>query len=90
MFKTFFMTFSFTLLLTSIFALKFRYWNRPKLLAAYFVFFGSLEWIGLHYFLPPDALGYGLAYLFLFLSCAVITAIVLLSRHERKHGHLEG
>jgi hypothetical protein len=73
------------MLLTSLFALKFRYWGRPRLLAGYFVFFGALEWVGYHYFLPEDAMGPWLAYLFFFLTIPVVGAIVVIRRLEQKH-----
>ena len=72
-------------LLTAIFALKFQFWNRPKLLFIYFVFFGALEWVAFHYFIPRGAFGPWLTRLSFFLGTAVVIAIVLVHRHEQKH-----
>ena len=79
-----------TMLLTSIFALKFRYWNRPKLLVAYFILFGIVEFVCHYHFIPRGALGLGLAYLFFFLTIPVVGAIILLSRLEEKAGQTRG
>ncbi len=79
-----------TTLLTSIFALKFRYWNRPKLLVGYFVLFGVIEGVCHHYFVPTGALGYGLAYLLFALTVPVIVAILIIIRLEKKAGQTRG
>ena len=79
-----------TTLLTSIFALKFRYWNRPKILVAYFILFGAIEGLCHHYFVPDGALGYGLAYLLFALTVPVIIAIMIIIRLEQRDGHTQG
>ena len=81
---------SVTTLLTSMFALKFRYWNRPKLLVAYATVIGVAEWWGHEYIVPPGAFGYWLPILCFGLSVPIIVAIVLLHRHEHRHGRTEG
>ena len=79
-----------TTLLTSIFALKFRYWNRPGLLLGYFLLFGVIEGVCHHYFVPTGALGYGLAYLLFALTVPVVVAISVLIRLEKRAGKTEG
>ena len=44
-------------LLTAMYALRYRVWDRPGPLVAYFSFFFALDLIGAHFFLPPGALG---------------------------------
>ncbi len=73
-----------TALLTSVFALKFRYWKRPRVLAVYAVVFFGLEWVGHRYFLPEGVFGPALGYLGLSLSVPVIIAIILIDRYEKK------
>lgn len=75
-----------TALLTSIFALKFRYWRRPVVLTIYALVFFVIEWVGHRYFLPEDLFGAWLGYLCLALTVPVVVAIVLLDRYERKMG----
>lgn len=77
-------------LFTSVFALKFRYWNRPYVLTGYFLFFGVLEWVCNVYLLPPGAFGPWLYVLCFALTVPVVTAIVLLHRHEQKMNELSG
>jgi hypothetical protein len=81
--------FSFALLLTSLFVLRFRGWKRPGLVVIYFLFFLVLEISASHYFLPPDAVGPGLGYVCLGLTVPVLIAAYLVWRHERQHGELE-
>ena len=52
---------SIALLLTALFSFRLRNWNSPGLLAGYFVTFAMLEWVGQHYFIPPDAMGFEIA-----------------------------
>ncbi len=80
---------SITTLFTSVFALKFRYWRRPKLLALYAVVIFFAQFIA-HGIMPEDAFGPALTYLCFGLSVPVILAIFLLDRHERKHRRTEG
>ena len=79
-----------TTLLTALFALKFRYWRRPKLLAAYAAVFFTAEYLGHAYFLPPDAFGSWIIILCFALSVPVLVAIYLLDRHEKRHDRTEG
>ena len=76
-------------LLTAMFALKFQYWHRPRLLGVYFLGFGLLEWVAFEFFIPRDAFGPWLTYLFYALGTAVVIAIVLVDRHEKKHERRE-
>jgi hypothetical protein len=78
--------FSFALLLTSLFVLRFRGWNRPGMVAAYFLFFLVLEVVASHYLLPPGAFGPGLGYVCLGLTPPVLMAAYFVWRHERAHG----
>ena len=61
---------SFALMLTAIFAFRFRNERKPGVLLAYFLFFMTLEWVGEHFFLPPGALGVEVA-----LVCLVVAAL---------------
>jgi len=74
-------------LLTSLYVLRFRGWTRPGVVAAYFVFFATLELVATHYFLPPDAFGPGLGYVCLGLTAPVLVAVFLVRRYERREGH---
>lgn len=78
--------FSFALLLTSLFVLRFRGWNRPAMTATYFLFFLVLEVAASHYLLPPGAFGPGLGYVCFGLTVPVMIAAFLIWRHERAHG----
>jgi hypothetical protein len=77
---------SFSLLLTSLFVLRFRGWNRPGMVALYFVFFLVAEVSASHFFLPPGAFGPGLGYVCLGLTPPVLIAAYLVWRHEQVHG----
>jgi hypothetical protein len=77
-------------LFTAVFALKFRYWNRPYILGGYFAFFGTLEWICHVHLLPAGAFGPWLYMLCFALIVPVVIAIVLLSRHEHKMNEVSG
>jgi|GEM_PF-2357213 len=87
--ETLFAALAITSLFTSIFALKFRYWHRPKLLTLYaiLIFFAQFA---LHSVLPEDAFGPALTYLCFALTVPVVLAIYLIDRHERKHRRTEG
>jgi hypothetical protein len=78
--------FAFALLLTSLFVLRFRGWDRPLYVALYFVFFAALEMSASHFLLPPDAMGPELGYLCLALTVPVLVAAFLVWRHERSQG----
>jgi len=80
---------SFSLLLTSLFILRFRGWKRPLAVAAYFAFFVVLEMIASHYFIPPGAFGSGLAIVCFGLTVPVLVAAYLVWRHERRHGEAD-
>ena len=75
---------AFSILLTSLFVLRFRGWRRPALVVAYFVFFAVLEIVATRFFLPPGAFGPGLGYLCLALTVPVLIAVGLLRRLEQR------
>lgn len=74
------------LLLASLYMLRFRAWRRPILVAAYFAFFTSVEWVAARYFLPPDALPSAIGWLCLALAIPVLVATYVVWRQERRHG----
>ena len=74
---------AFSILLTSLFVLRFRGWQRPVHVACYFAFFATLEIGATRYVLPPGALGSGLGYLCLALTVPVLIAAYLIWRLER-------
>ena len=76
--------FAFALLLTSIFALRFRHWQHPGVLTAYFLFFGSVEWLASRYLLPPGAMGIELAYACSGLALLIIVATYFIRRYEQE------
>ncbi len=78
--------FAVALILTAVFALRFRYWRSPAWIGGYFAFFFAAEWIAGHYFYPAEALGLTLAWVCFALTPPVLVAIVLLDRYERSHG----
>ena len=73
---------SFSLLLTSLFILRFRGWTRPWAVLAYFVFFVVLEAGASYYLMPPGAFGSGLAIVCFGLTVPVLVAAFLVWRHE--------
>jgi hypothetical protein len=77
----------FACILTALFALRFRMWRRPKALTAYFAFFFGLHWFGERYLLPPEAFGWEVAVVLLFITGLLVAVIVALDGHERRHGH---
>ncbi|MBW2712359.1 MAG: hypothetical protein JRC77_01245 [Deltaproteobacteria bacterium] len=79
-----FVSFSFALLLTTMFAFRLRLWDRPWLLATYFTVFMSLEVITQHYFLPPDVFGIEIGILFLALSFVFIGITAVARRIESR------
>ena len=81
--------FAFALLLTSLFVLRFRGWQRPGTVALYFVFFAALE-MGVSYaVIPPGAIGPGLGRLCIGLSIPVLIAAYLVWRHEKRQGETD-
>jgi hypothetical protein len=80
---------SFSLLLTSLFVLRFRGWNRPVAVGLYFVFFLVLEVFASHYFMPPGAFGSGLSIVCFGLTVPVLVAAYLIWRHEKRQGESE-
>lgn len=78
--------FAVALVLTAVFALRFRYWRNPGVLAAYFTFFFAAEWAAGHFFFPAGALGIGIAWVCFALTPPVLVAIYLVDRYERNHG----
>ena len=85
-----FTAFAVASLFTAVFALKFRYWGRPKLLACYWALFAGLEWVLHAHFIPPDAFGDWLGILCSALTVPVVIAIILLHRHEQRKGRTQG
>jgi hypothetical protein len=77
---------AFSLLLTSLYILRFRGWKTPGVVAAYLTFFLVLEIFASHYFLPPGAFGSGLAVVCFGLTVPVLIAAFLVWRHEKRHG----
>jgi hypothetical protein len=78
------------LILTSVFALRFGYWNRPLVLGAYFALFFVAEWVAGHYFFPPGAIGIEITYVCWALIPPVLVAIYLLRRYEQSQQGAEG
>ena len=62
--------------------LRFRGWTRPLLSASYFAFFATLDFVAMHWFVPPGAFGPALGALCLGLTVPAVVAIVLVRRHE--------
>ncbi len=73
-------------ILTALYILRFRGWKRPVFVAVYFLFFLGLESVASHYFLPPGAMGPGLAYVCFGLTVPVLLAAYFVRRHELIHG----
>ena len=78
--------FSFALLLTSLYILRFRGWKTPGAVAAYLFFFTALEIIASHYFLPPGAFGSALAIVCFGLTVPVLVAAYLVWWQEKRLG----
>lgn len=74
--------FSIALLLTASFAFRFGQMKRPRLLAAYFAFFLTVEWGAATYFIPEGALGIEIAYVCFGLTIPFIIAGILRLRYE--------
>jgi hypothetical protein len=75
-----------TTLLTALFAMRYRFWRSPKVLAAYFGFFLVIELVVSHWVLPPDALGPELGIVCLFVAVLVCAAIYGLNWYEKSTG----
>ena len=73
-------------LVTAMFAFKFGYWQRPRLLAAYFAFFWVFHAIGERYILPPDAFGPGAIILCFVLTGLIIAATYGVHQYEKRIG----
>ena len=80
---------AFTMLLTSLFVLRFQGWKRPVMVGFYFLFFLVLEVSASHFFLPPGAFGPGLAYVCFGLTVPVSISAYLVYRHEKRHNTLD-
>jgi hypothetical protein len=76
--------FAFAFLLTSLWVLRFRGWQRPGAAIAYFVFFFAIEVVVARELLPPGAFGSGFALLCLALAVPVWVATGLVWRHEQR------
>ena len=79
---------AFATLLTALYVLRFRGWNRPLAVAGYFVFFAAIE-IGATQLLPPGAFGIGLGILCLGLAVPVCVAAWFVWRQEQRQGRTE-
>jgi len=79
---------AFATLLTSLYVLRFRGWQRPLAVAGYFGFFAILE-VAAAQALPPGAFGGGLWTLCLGLSVPVLVAAFLVWRHEHEQERTE-
>ena len=75
---------AFALLLTAIFALRFRRWGNPGILTAYFLFFAAVEWIASRLLLPPGAIGIELAFVCSGLALLIMVATYFVRRYERE------
>jgi len=73
-------------LFTALFAFKFGYWQRPRLLAAYFGFFWVVEWVAETYFLPPDTFGWPMTILCFVLTGLILGATYGVHRYEKHIG----
>ena len=73
-------------LFTALFAFKFGYWQRPRLLAAYFAFFWVVEWVVDVYFIPPGAFGVGMTVVCFILAALVSAATYGVHRYEKSIG----
>ncbi|MBJ19033.1 MAG: hypothetical protein GY910_00200 [bacterium] len=80
---------AFSILLTSLYLLRYRGWRRPVMVVFYFAFFVVLEIIASLYFLPSGAFGPGLGYLCLALTVPIAVAVYLIWRHEHKQAELD-
>jgi hypothetical protein len=76
--------FGIALLLTAAFALRFRYWDNPKVLAIYFSAFFSLELVAGHFFIPKGAMGIEIAVVCIALTLPIVGVIEFFRRRERE------
>ena len=76
--------FGIALLLTAAFALRFRYWDNPKVLAGYFVTFFTIEIVAGHFFIPEGAMGIEIALVCLGLTVPILGVIEFFRRREHE------
>ncbi len=69
---------------TALFAFRYRNWQRPKLLAVYFLGFAALEWTAGRLLLPEGALGIEVAIVCFALAVLFGGATVVARRIERE------
>lgn len=62
--------------ITAITALRFRKESDVKFLSVYFLFFALAEWVSKKVLLPPNALGYEIAYVCFFVTFLFIATIL--------------
>ncbi len=74
--------FGIAVLLTAAFALRFRYWDNPKVLAVYFVTFFTIELVAGHFFIPEGAMGIEIALVCLGLTVPFLGVIEFFRRRE--------
>ena len=78
--------FSIALLLTAMFAFRFRTWRRPGLLTGYFALFFALDWAAERFLLPPGAANVTIVWIFLPLAAVFAGASYLAHRYEEASG----
>ena len=76
--------FGIALLLTATFALRFRYWDNPKVLAVYFASFFTIEIVAGHFFVPEGAMGIEVALVCIGLTVPILGVINFFRRRERE------
>ena len=79
----------FATLLTSLYVLRFRGWNRPGAVMIYFAFFVTLEVVASKFLLPPGAFGPGLGKVCFGLTIPVLVAGYMVWRHEQRHDEID-
>ena len=72
--------------LTALFALRFRTWRQPKMLAVYFTFFFATEFAVGQWVLPPQAFGPEVGWVCMVISALTAAAIYGIDRYERSTG----
>ncbi len=85
--KALIVSFSIALVLTSIFAFRFRAWRKPWLLLGYFAFFQTIEGVAEYYFIPEGALMFETAAVCFTISGLFIAACVLVDRFGDAEEH---
>jgi hypothetical protein len=81
--------FGIAVLLTAAFALRFRYWDNPKVLAVYFAAFFAIEIVAGHFFIPDGAMGIEIALVCLGLTVPILGVIEFFRRHEHEMDEAE-